>query len=257
MGQGAKKSYLVAVGGWDPSGGAGVLADARVFQHYQIPFQAVLTAVTAQAEHTFLHWEPLPIKLFKKQLAAVEGKIFGVKIGMVGTPDHARSLSAWLKKVRPPWVIWDTVLRASAGPSLLKCKSWNLPLQKLLESSTVVTPNIPEAEWMLGRKINDRRAMEAAVRKIYASGKKSGRVVILKGGHLSRHSQPEQVVDLFFDGKRLQFFSATRRKGNPRGTGCTFASAFLAKIYLGEDPENAARSAKRYVLTRLFGPPGL
>jgi hydroxymethylpyrimidine/phosphomethylpyrimidine kinase len=247
-----RNSHLLSVGGLDPSGHAGVLADARVFQKYHIPYRAVLTAVTAQSEKKFLGWRPVAVDLFRKQLSAVEGKVFGVKIGMIATPHHARILSKWLQKIKPRHVLWDPVLQSSTGARLLQARRWGPALQGLLECTHVFTPNLPEAEWILGKKISNLKEMEIAAERLHQLAKKGKRCVLLKGGHLPRPSSRENVTDIYFNGVNLKRISARAVSGERRGTGCTLGAAMLAELFRGRGGLDAARRAKRYVLQNVF-----
>jgi len=244
-------STVLTIAGFDPSGHAGLLADARVFQHMDIPFQAVPTAITAQNKKQFFDWKPIDLNLFKKSLQSVEGKITGVKIGMLATLPHARVLVKWLKKTKPRWILLDPVLRSTTGTSLLRTKTFGPELRELLELTHVFTPNIPEAEWFLGRKIKTIAEMETAARELYSLGKRRERIVVLKGGHLTKMAK-DQVVDLVADVKGIHYLKAKMRPGQPRGTGCTFGAALISGLYQGNDRRTAARMAKRYVLDKLF-----
>ncbi len=245
-----KTPYLVAIGGLDPSGLAGILADMQVFFHFKIPSRAVVTAVTAQNEKKFLSWKPVNLPLFRDQLRAVEGKIRGVKLGMLATLDHVRILLKWLRRVRPRHILWDPVLRSTTGAALLKAPNFSLPLRQLMKLCQILTPNVPEANWILQRKILNAAGMEKAALDLQ---NKTGRVVVLKGGHLKTGSR--RAIDVFTDGNKLVRLDARRRPGKRRGTGCRFGAALLSELYLGRDALGAARLAKRYVLTDVFDAP--
>lgn len=246
-----KSPALLAIGGLDPSGHSGILADLRVWQHYRIPGRGAATAITAQSEKKFWGWEEVSANLFEKELASLRGSVLGVKIGMLATPAHGRKILSWLKRLKPRWVLWDPVMRSSTGATLLRMKGRDPILKKLLEATHILTPNIPEAQWFLGKKIQRLEDMEDAALELFEMGRKLGRTVVLKGGHLKRKSS-NLAVDIFYDGKALKHLKAPIQMGNPRGTGCAFGSALLAGLYQGKDSLTATRMAKRFVLTRLF-----
>jgi len=240
---------VLLVGGLDPSGHAGVLADARVFERFGIPYQVALTALTAQSEKKFFEWEPVSIPLFRAQLEAAGRRIRGVKLGMLATPAHVQALLVWLKKTRPRFVVWDPVLRSSTGTLLFRGKAEHPSLRELWRQSDAVTPNWPEAEWLLGNRIQDFKGGEAAAERLYRKGEIRGRFLVLKGGH---GNDAKVSTDLVRHSGGLTRLRAPRRPGSRRGSGCTFASSLLVGLCQGKDPVAAARFAKREVLKRLF-----
>lgn len=245
---------VLVVGGFDPSGHAGVLTDARVFESLGIPCQVALTAITAQSEKRFLEWEPVSIPLFRAQLEAAGQRLRGVKLGMLATPAHVLALLAWLKKIHPPFVVWDPVLRSSTGALLFRGQAEHPSLRELWRRSDAVTPNWPEAEWLLGNRIHDAQGAEAAAERLYQKGNIRRRFLVLKGGHAN---DAKASIDLVRHSGGLTRLRAPRRPGSRRGSGCTFAAALLAGLCQGKDPVAAARFAKREVLRRLFvGFPG-
>ncbi|HCU25392.1 MAG TPA: hypothetical protein DF383_10255 [Deltaproteobacteria bacterium] len=241
---------LLAIGGLDPSGYAGLLADARVWERLGCPYHVAVTALTVQTETSFDRWTEVPIPLFRAQLAAAGKNIVGVKIGMLATPRHAREVLRWVKQARPKKIVWDPVHRSSTGALLLKGKSNHTAFLELLRSADALTPNIPEAEWLLGRRIRNLDQMHTAALDLYALGTKPERFVVLKGGHLS--AVKKKAIDLIVWENRVTAFEAARKKGTRRGSGCTFAAALLATWSLGKDPVQAAGFAKRYVLDQLW-----
>ncbi|MDL1873436.1 bifunctional hydroxymethylpyrimidine kinase/phosphomethylpyrimidine kinase [Deltaproteobacteria bacterium PRO3] len=245
----ARLAPLLAVGGLDPSGHAGVLADLRVFERLGFEGRVALSAVTAQSEREFFAWEPVPIPLFRAQLEAAGDRVLGVKIGMLGTPGHLEALLHWLRRRRPRLVVWDPVLRSSTGARLFRGKASDPNLARLLRLCDAFTPNIPEAEWFLKRRLAGETPSEAAAKALFDRGKKPGRVVVLKGGHAA---DPKTAIDWVRTGTQSRALRARRRPGSRRGSGCSFAAALLAGLALGRDPIAAARLAKRHVLRHLF-----
>lgn len=244
----ARLAPLLAVGGLDPSGHAGVLADVRVFGRLGLECRVALSAVTAQSETEFLAWKSVPPSLFRAQLEAAGKRILGVKIGMLGTPAHLEALLQWLQRRRPRLVVWDPVLRSSTGVRLFRGKAGDPNLARLLRLCDAFTPNLPEAEWFLKKRIAEDAQAEAAA-ELFRRGKKPGRFVVLKGGHAA---DPRASTDWVGTAARTQALRARRRPGSRRGSGCTFAAALLAGLALGRNPIAAARFAKRHVLKKLF-----
>lgn len=246
----SKGKTLLAVGGLDPSAHAGLLADAKVFVHYRIPFAAAVTAVTAQSEKKFFAWRPVLPELFHQQLQATQEdrEVFGVKIGMLATLSHAQVLVDWLTKTKPAWVLWDPVWRSSTGTPLLRAEKFHPVLQKLLRLCHVFTPNLIEAQWILKRSICNLDEMEVAAQELRARAAKQA-FVVLKGGHFS---SSKQAIDLYCDSKQSLALSASRLPRDPRGTGCSFGAALLSGLWQKQNSLQATRMAKRYVLDFLF-----
>ena len=154
-----------------------------------------------------------------------------------------------MKKIRPRFIVWDPILHSSTGAPLFRGNAKHAALRTLWEISNAVTPNLPEAEWLIGRKITNLPEAEAAAESLYQRGKARGHFLLLKGGH-ARNTK--QAIDLVRHAGGLVRLPSARRPGSRRGSGCTFASALLAGLCLGKDPVAAARLAKREVLKRLF-----
>ncbi len=242
----SQASKALVVGGWDPSGHAGIMADWRVFGHFRIPLQSVLTAVTAQNLTRHWAWEAVSTKIFRQQLQAVGPLCQGIKIGMIATPQHALTLARWIQNTSIPWVLWDPVLKSSTGGNLLQSKTMENALWSLWKQCHVLTPNLMEAEWILQRKLQRAEQLEQAALDLFAQGGSKLRGLLLKGGHWE--TKKKQVWDFYFDGKKLSILKATRRPTTPRGTGCTLASAWLAQLLLGEELFTALKKARRYLL---------
>lgn len=246
------RKTLVLLGGIDPTGNAGLMADSRVLESFKLPHVSVVTALTAQTDSRFIGWEGVSPKIFAKQLQSCGPKVWGIKIGMLGDLQILPILLRWLKKVKPREVVWDPVLNSSSGGKLISTSKWNTSLKRLSEQTTLWTPNLPEAEWILGMNLNSLTKMEQAARDLFALGKTKGRAVLLKGGHFARGAQ---VTDVLADGSGIAKFHTPRRPRNPRGTGCTLASALLAYLAQGCSKREAVRKARSLVRRRLFSPP--
>jgi len=244
---------VLAAGGLDPSGLAGLLADARVFEKLRLAHAVAATAITAQNRTRFFSWQAVGLKLFREQLSAAPKKLAGIKIGMLADSSHARALADFIAARKPKLVLWDPVLIASTGTRLLKEKLPTESLKRLLRATDLLTPNIPEAEWLLGRSI-DAESLPAALEELLDSIRPGG-ALILKGGHRFSGDHRDLAVDYFAERGRRVAIPGRRRKDERRGTGCSFASAWLANIILGKNRLEAARAAKRYVLDNVFDAP--
>ena len=139
-----------------------------------------------------------------------------------------------------PFVVHDPVMKSSTGTELLDTGGVNYIIAELLKRSSIITPNVPEAEILTGMTIKDVADMEAAARKIVEMG---ARAAIVKGGHA------EKATDVLFDGNEVHYLSGERVKvENTHGTGCTFASALTAQLAAGRPLYEALTLAKTYVV---------
>lgn len=236
------KKRLAIIGGLDPTGHAGVLADAGVLEELNLPYFTVVTAVTAQTDQRFLGWEACSVKLFRQQLQACGKKIWGVKIGMIGDTRLIDPLVQWLDRIKPRQVIWDPVFQSSSGGKLISAKSWNRPLETLLSRVTLWTPNIPEAEWILGPSVKSVREMEAALRRLHALNPNRYHWTLLKGGHLPK--KEKRIHDLLTHGTKIYRYACPRLAKHPRGTGCFLASAWLGFLARNNPPIKAFSLAR-------------
>jgi len=165
-----------------------------------------------------------------------------IKTGMLHTPAIIAALSEWLgeRQTITPMVI-DPVMIAKGGAALMERDSINLFCQQILPHSYLLTPNIPEAERMLGRPIRSIEEMKQAARDLNEMGAAN---VLIKGGHLTGR----QASDILYDGYEWHIFSNERLfTNNTHGTGCTFASAIATFLAQGEPLRAAVEKSKRFI----------
>ncbi len=245
----AKDKVVLAVGGSDPSGGAGVQADQTTLLDHKVPAIFAITAVTAQNDEEILSIHPTPADVLTQQLStACKGKcVAAVKIGMVYTKANVQALSWFLKSLNSENVVIDPVLHSSSGAALLESDALAFFRQRLLPLATVITPNLSEASILAGMQVATLETMRTAAEVIHREAMRHGATrklsVAVKGGHLDG-----DALDVIFDGKDFHVLSAKRVPGrSPRGTGCRFASAMAANLALGLDALDAAAKAKEYM----------
>ncbi len=215
--------HCLTVAGSDPSGGAGIGADIKTFSALDCYAMSVITSVVAENTFAVKGKLDVPAKMITAQLEAVfeDIRVDGMKIGMLTDISSVEAVAAAIEKYKPPIIVFDPVMNATAGAELLSPKAVETVKKRLIPLCTLVTPNIPEAEVLTGTKIESTEDMKAAAKKIADSGAKA---VLLKGGHLSGNAE-----DLLFDGKDFRFYSAHRISTNTtHGTGCTLSSAITA-----------------------------
>src|SRR6201993_1219415 len=232
---------LLAIGGFDPSCGAGVAADLKTFAAYGCNGVAAITSLTVQNTQGVDAVHNTPSAELRAQLDILEKdcEIAGVKLGMLGNRGNAVVVGEFLDAHKFTIVVHDPVMKSSSGTELLDAGGVKYVATELLKRASVFTPNVPEGEVLTGLEIKDIAAMEAAARKLVEMG---ARAVIVKGGHM------ERAVDVVFDGNELVQLGGDRVKTeNMHGTGCTFASALTAQLAAGRGLIEAATLAKAYV----------
>ena len=233
---------LLTIAGFDPSCGAGVVADLKTFAAHGCYGMAAITSMTVQNTQGVEAVHNTPSAELREQLEVLarDSDIAAVKIGMLGNRGNAVVVGEFLDARKFPMVVHDPVMRSSSNSELLDQGGVKYLSTELLKRSTVITPNIPEAEVLSGVTISDVAGMEAAARKI---GEMGAKAVIVKGGHM------DKAIDVVFDGKEVYQLSGDKVKlENTHGTGCTFASAITAQLAAGRGLVEAATLAKAYVV---------
>ncbi len=232
---------LLTIAGFDPSCGAGTVADLKTFAAHGCYGVAAITSMTVQntQEVASVHNTPSAELRGQLEVLAKDCEIAAVKIGMLGNRGNAVVVCEFLDAHKFSHVVHDPVMKSSSGTELLDAGGVKYVATELLKRSSVITPNVPEAEILSGLEIKDVAAMEAAARKIVEMGAKA---VIVKGGHM------ERAIDVLFDGNEMVQLGGDKLKTeNTHGTGCTFASALAAQLAAGRSLVEAATLAKAYV----------
>lgn len=239
----------MTVAGSDSGGGAGIQADLKTFAAHGVYGTSAITAVTAQNTKAVTGVETLSPDFVGLQIDAVVQDI-GVgaaKTGMLASADIVVVVSKKLGDHHIEKVVVDPVMVAKSGDRLLDPKAIETLKSELVPRAYVVTPNLPEAETLVGFSVGDEDSIKGAARQIVEMGAKA---VVIKGGH----GTGEEATDWLYDGRRFSRFAARRSSTrNTHGTGCTFSAAIAAQLARGAQLEAAVRSAKRYVTAALEG----
>ncbi|MBI5631777.1 MAG: bifunctional hydroxymethylpyrimidine kinase/phosphomethylpyrimidine kinase [Elusimicrobia bacterium] len=244
---------VLTIAGSDSGGGAGIQADLKTFAALKVYGMSVVTAITAQNTRGVLAAMDMPPQLIVKQFEAVADDlgVDAVKTGMLSNAAIVETVSAILTRCRFHNLVIDPVMVAKGGSVLLKIDAREALIKRLLPLAGIVTPNLPEAEALIGRRIIGAAAMRAAARSIVAFGP---RAVLLKGGH----TRGARCKDILFD--RVRFLTLDGPRINSRhthGTGCTLSAALAAYLALGLNLREAALRAKDYVAGAICAAPGL
>src|SRR6202035_3338032 len=235
-------NLLLTIAGFDPSCGAGIAADLKTFAAHGCYGVAAITSLTVQSTEGVQAVHNTPSAELREQLEvlAKDCDIAAVKIGMLGNRGNAVVVAEFLDAHKFSHVVHDPVMKSSSGTELLDAAGIKFVATELLKRSTVITPNIPEAEILTGVTIKEIADMEAAARKIVEMG---ARAVIVKGGHMDH-----RAVDVLFDGNEMVALAGDRvREESLHGTGCAFASAIAAQLASGRPLREAAMLAKAYI----------
>jgi hydroxymethylpyrimidine/phosphomethylpyrimidine kinase len=243
----------LTIAGSDSSGGAGIQADLKTFAALGVYGTSAITAITAQSTVGVLEAVAVSADLVTAQIEAVAGDIdiHATKTGMLADAAIVEAVAAAIKELDLPLVVVDPVIASKRGDRLLDDDGVQMLRVELFPLAHVVTPNIPEAEVLSGRRIASLEDMKEAARRIHDMGARS---VIITGGHLppaTGHRPPpavSDVVDLLFDGhKFLEFRTPRLDTPNTHGTGCTFAAAVAAHLALELGLAAAAERSQHFV----------
>ncbi len=245
MGRGNAPPVVLAFGGLDPTGGAGILMDARAVHAAGAYAAAVPSCLAVQTTVSFDRIVPIPREALDRSLAcaAESFRLGAVKVGMIGTRAAAEAVLAFVGANPGLPVVVDPVLRSSAGVPLMAPAA--LPAyRRLLCRAAVVTPNLPEAQKILDRPVGSFRDAVVAARDIAGA---TGAAVVLTGGHFPWAGK--RGTDILFERGRVTLLSGAPfpRGRDPHGTGCALAAGVAARIALGDPFVDAVRRAKTLV----------
>jgi len=242
-------SILLSVAGFDPSGGAGVLLDLKVFHYFNFLGQAVLTSLTAQntMEVTSIH--SLSASFIQEQYEALKKDFIfhGLKIGLLSSPEHAEVVHSILTEMATIPRVVDPVFKSSSGRTFWPTQYLKDYIAKIIPLASLITPNLEEAEILVGYSITSPAEMEKAAQEIVRLGAKT---CLLKGGHLC-----DSPVDILFDGYQVYRFPHQKIPFSTHGTGCLLSSSLLALIAQGNNLPEATQKAidftQRQILSSL------
>ncbi len=233
---------LLTIAGFDPSCGAGVAADLKTFAAHNCYGVAAVTALTIQSTLGARAVHAIPSATLRAQLDALveDVSVAAVKIGMLANRANAAVVADFLDARKFVHVVLDPVSRPTAGSAeLLDAAGLKFVRDELLRRASVITPNIPEAEFLTGLEVKDLQGMKAAGKKLIEMG---ARAVIVTGGHL------DKPIDVLCEGNDVDVFGGEHVKSlNTHGSGCTFSSAIAAQLASGLQLRQAVILAKAYV----------
>ena len=239
---------VLTIAGSDSGGGAGIQADLKTFAALGCYGMSAITALTAQNTVGVQGIHAVPAVFLKAQIQSVMDDIGvdALKIGMLHEPGIVEVVAWAIDHYNIRQVVLDPVMVATSGDRLIAQETVQVLVRELFPRVSVVTPNLDEAELLLGQGIADAQALEAAADGLLKMGAKA---VLLKGGHL----QGPQVVDLLVQagGPTRRLASTRILSRNVHGTGCTLSSAIAAHLALGHGLEEAVVLARTFILSAI------
>ncbi len=232
---------ILAIAGFDPSGGAGIAADLKTFAAHNCYGVAAITALTVQNTQSVSAVYPIETSKLRESIEALfeDGRIAAIKVGMLGDRANAELVKRVLQQKNPIPSVIDPVLRSANGHDLLDPGGVQVLRDGLMGLATLITPNAEEAAALTGLKVENVEDMKLAARKLVEMGARS---VVVTGGHL------DKAIDVYYDGAGFETFTGDKLKpDNTHGTGCTFSSAIVSNLALGRQLPDAIVLAKVYV----------
>ena len=232
----------LTIAGSDCSGGAGIQADMKTMTMNGVYGMSAITALTAQNTTGVKAIRESDPEFLKQQIDAVFEDIYpdAVKIGMVSSSELICVIAERLRYYNARNVVVDPVMVATSGSSLMRNDAVESLIRELLPIAALVTPNIPEAQILVGFTVKNKDDMEAAAKQI---GDACHCAVLLKGGH-----SVNDANDLLYTKGELMWFEGKRiQNPNTHGTGCTLSSAIASNLAKGFSLEESVQRAKDYI----------
>ena len=236
----------LTIAGSDSGGGAGIQADLKTFAANGVFGTSAITALTAQNTLGVRGVHAVPADFVVAQIEAVlaDLPVAATKTGMLATAEIVHAVGKLAAAGRLPGLVVDPVMVSSSGDRLLEPEAERLYVELLLPHAIVVTPNLREAEVLLGTSIGTLAEQRDAAAALGALGPSC---VVVKGGHAVSDT-PDEAVDVVWTRGRIYHLRAARvDTPNNHGSGCTFASAIAAFLAEGASVPGALKAAKSYV----------
>ena len=239
-----RQSVALTIAGSDSGGNAGIQADLRAFHVFGVHGCTVLAALTAQNPFGVRAILAADAAFVAQQIDAVleAYSVTALKTGMLSRPDVIEAVADRLLCQGRILKVFDPVMVSTSGTKLLQDDAVDILKARLLPLATLITPNLPEAEVLTGRRVSTRTEMIEAARSLSET---YGCAALIKGGH----GTGVCAEDVLFDGESLSLFS-TPRIDDPlstHGTGCSLSAAITASLACGRPLLDAVAEGKAYV----------
>ena len=237
----------LSIAGSDSGGGAGIQADLLTFAAHGVHGTTAITAITAQNTVAVTAWQAVDPGLVRAQIEAVASdmRVSALKTGMLANCAIIEAVAATIASLGLTNLVVDPVMVAKSGDRLLDPDAEQAYMEKLFPLAALITPNLPEAEALLSRRVRSIEDMKDAALALARLG---CRAVLVKGGHLEG-----DPFDILWDGSTLHELVTPRiQTRNTHGTGCTYSAAITARMAYGHDVETSVRGAKQYLNTAIL-----
>jgi hydroxymethylpyrimidine/phosphomethylpyrimidine kinase len=245
----------LTIAGSDSGGAAGIQADLKTFHQFGVFGVTAITAVTAQNTMGVRAWQALPATLVAQQIDAVADDLFphAVKSGMLGSAEIVETVADRIDQQQLRNYVLDPVMVATSGDRLLDRNAETMITKWLVPKARLVTPNLNEAEILVGTEVRTPEQMEEAGRALVAMG---AHAALVKGGHLG---DTRTLVDVLVhsNGPTRHFKHERIDTRSTHGTGCTLAAAITAGLALGRPLERAVADALDFVHRAIAAAPDL
>lgn len=237
----------MTIAGLDSGGGAGIIADVKTFSALGVWGLVALTAVTAQNTKGVFGVQGIEPELVRKQIKVVAEDIGidAAKTGMLYSEEIINAVAEEVSNYDFPLVV-DPVMYAKSGDPLLKPEAREALIKKILPLAKVVTPNIPEAEALVGWEIRNLEDMKKAARYIVENY--GSEAAIVKGGHLTGN---KSIDIMYYEGEYHYFETPRIQTKNTHGTGCTYSAAIAAELAKGKNLIDAVKIAKQFIFVSI------
>ena len=227
------RPYCLSIAGFDPTAGAGLLADIKTFEMNNCYGMAIVTGNTLQTDDHFMNVQWLPIEVILKQLMVLLQKynFQVIKIGLVENSDSLCAIIKTAKRLKPDiQIVWDPILKSSSGFDFYSKN--NLEIEFLEENCTMITPNWDEFSCLWGEDLD------------LLKHKKISSSILIKGGH-----RKEKVgCDIFFEKGITTEIAGTSFHGKSKhGTGCVLSAAISANLSKGQSILESCKNGKTYI----------
>lgn len=233
---------ILTIAGTDPTGGAGVQADLKTFMAHNVYGMSIITALVAQNTLGVKDIMNVTPDFLEEQFDCVFNDIFpdALKIGMVSETELIHTIVKKLKQYHARHIVVDPVMVSTSGSRLIEDSALDALKYELIPLSEIITPNIPEAEVLTGKKIKSKEDMIRAaqdIRQWYQGD------ILIKGGHFE-----DRADDLLYHNNEKIWLECEHIDNpNTHGTGCTLSSAIASHLASGYDMITSVRKAKDYI----------
>ncbi len=233
------RPYCLTIAGFDPSGGAGIIADCKTFEQLKVNGLSVITSNTIQTEDHFFSYNWIETALILEQITQLLDRypIRFIKIGLIKDAETILAILNLIHlKIVSPFIIWDPILSPTYIEYQKNDDRFQLKLDEIIKHISIITPNLPEFSKLFGEKISKMISLEYSV------------ILYLKGGHSIQKGKD----NLYVKDKEFTFNPKIKTDTSKHGTGCIFSSALLSYLSREFALNKACLKAKGYVEKRII-----